>query len=124
MTQSDPRPAVWIGHVTLRTPDVPATRDFMVRIGMRDIAVGEGFAVLELRGGTHLVLLAADEPASGEAYFDLMVDDLEAAHAELRAAGLAPSEIAAGRIHRSFSLPSPSGHTLKFNSTHVSDRPV
>jgi hypothetical protein len=96
----------------------------MRALGMRDIAHGDGFAVLELRGGTHLVLLPADAPASGEAYFDLMVEDVDATHAELRSKGLEPSEIEAGTIHSSFTLASPSGHTIKFNSTHVSDLPV
>jgi hypothetical protein len=96
----------------------------MLGLGMRPIAQGEGFAVLELRGGTHLVLLPAPEPASGAAYFDLMVEDLDAAHADLRARGFDPSEIQPGGIHRSFSVRSPSGHTLQFNSSHVSDQPV
>jgi catechol 2,3-dioxygenase-like lactoylglutathione lyase family enzyme len=65
---------VWIGHVLLNTPDIPATREFMLALGMRDIAHGEGYAVLELRGGTHLLLLPGDAVAEGEASFDLMVD--------------------------------------------------
>lgn len=120
----DERPAVWVGHITLPTPDVAATREFMVELGMRPIAQGDDFAVLELRGGTHLVVLAAPEPAPGPAYFDLMVDDLEATHARLRSRGLGPSPIEAGRIHRSFEVVAPSGHTIVFNSSHVSDRPV
>ena len=66
----------------------------------------------------------AQEPAVGEAYFDLMVEDLEVTHQQLCSKGLSPSAIAEGRIHSSFPLASPSGHTLKFNSTHVSDQPV
>ncbi len=124
MPEQDERPGVWVGHVSLKTPDVPATRDFMVQIGMRPIAQGEGYAVLELRGGTHLVVLRADEPQSGTAYFDLMVDDVDAAHARLRELGLCPSEIERGRIHDSFTLTAPSGHTLTFNSSHVSSLPV
>lgn len=123
-TGSDERPAVWVGHVSLSTPDVAATRAFMVALGMRPIAEGDDFAVLELRGGTHLVLLESEEPATGEAYFDLMVDDLEATRARLASLGMDPSPVEGGRIHRSFSVVSPSGHTIKFNSTHVSDRPV
>jgi hypothetical protein len=96
----------------------------MVQLGMRPIAEGEDFAVLELRGGTHLVLLPASEPASGSAGFDLMVDHLEVTHARLQALGLVPSEIRSGRIHRSFTVTSPSGHTITFNSSHVSDKPV
>jgi catechol 2,3-dioxygenase-like lactoylglutathione lyase family enzyme len=124
MPPQDERPGVWIGHVTLTTQDLPATRDFMLQLGMRPIAEGDDFAVLELRGGTHLVLLPSKELGSGTAYFDLMVDDLEATHKRLLALGFAPSEIESGRIHRSFSVLAPSGHTINFNSSHVSDRPV
>ena len=120
----DERPHVWVGHVTLPTRDLPATRDFMVQLGMRPIAQGDDFAVLELRGGTHLVLLPSVEPTSGSAYFDLMVDDLDATHDNLRTLGLAPSEIQSGRIHRSFTIDAPSGHTITLNSSHVSDKPV
>lgn len=124
MPPSDPRPRVWVGHVTLPTPDLAATHDFMVQLGMRPIAQGDDFAVLELRGGTHLVLLPSAACASGSAYFDLMVDDLDAARDQLRARGLAPSEIQTGAIHRSFTVRAPSGHTLTFNSSHVSKEPV
>jgi len=124
MSSADPRPPVWVGHVTLPTPDLPSTHEFMKTLGLREIVQGEGFAVLELRGGTHLVLVPADEPASGDCYFDLMVDDLAATHARLRAAGLSPSAIEEGTIHSSFDVDSPSGHRIRFNSTHVSDLPV
>jgi catechol 2,3-dioxygenase-like lactoylglutathione lyase family enzyme len=120
----DERPGVWVGHVSLGTRDLPATRDFMVKLGMRPIAEGDDFAVLELRGGTHLVLLPGGEPASGPAYFDLMVDDLDASHERLLSLGFEPSEIRSGRVHRSFTVVAPSGHTITFNSSHVSERPV
>jgi len=120
----DERPPVWIGHVVLRTPAVAETRAFMEQLGLRPIAGDDGFGVLELRGGTHLVVLHADEPSGGDAGFDLMVEDLDATHARLDAEGLAPTTIENGRIHRSFTVRSPSGHTLRFNSSHVSDRPV
>ena len=124
MSMQGGRPEVWIGHVTLATPDIPGTRDFMLALGMRSIADGDDFAVLELRGGTHLLLLPADELASGAAYFDLMVDDLEATHQKLHSMGLAPSPIEKGRIHGSFTVSAPTGHTITFNSSHVSDQPV
>jgi catechol 2,3-dioxygenase-like lactoylglutathione lyase family enzyme len=120
----DERPGVWVGHVALETPDVKRTCDFMVQLGMRSIVERDDFAVLELRGGTHLVLTRSDERASGTAYFDLMVDDLDATRERLRALDHVPSEIESGKIHRSFTVRSPSGHTFKFNSSHVSDKPV
>lgn len=126
MTAQDDRPGVWVGHVVLTTPDIPATRAFMLEIGMRPIAEGDGFAVLELRGGTHLVLLPAEDDAArpGAAEFDLMVDDLERTRAHLEARGFAPSPLREGRVHRSFRVRAPSGHEITFNSSHVSDRPV
>ncbi len=124
MSPKDERPNVWVGHVALPTPDIPKTRDFMVQLGMRPIADGDDFAVLELRGGTHLVLTPTDQPASGPAYFDLMVDDLDAAHEQYAALGFALTEIQPGQIHRSFEVQVPSGHVVKFNSSHVSDKPV
>ena len=120
----DERPAVWVGHVSLPTRSVSETREFMIGLGMRPIAQGDDFAVLELRGGTHLVLLRSEDFTPGPAPFDLMVEDLDAVHQRFRAQGLAPSEIEVGRIHRSFRITSPCGHTIVFNSSHVSDLPV
>ena len=124
MTADDPRPGVWIGHAVLPTPDIEATEAFMVGVGMRPIERGDGFAVLELRGGTHLVLVPGEAVDDEPADFDLMVDDLDATHAAFVEDGLAPSKIERQTIHDSFSLRAPSGHVISFNSTHVSDRPV
>lgn len=121
---ADERPPVWIGHVTMATPDVAASQGFMVALGLRPIADGDGFAVLELRGGTHLVLLRSDDPQTGRAPFDLMVEDLDATRERLAASGLEPSRIEEGRIHRSFTVTDPSGQEVLFNSSHVSGRPV
>jgi catechol 2,3-dioxygenase-like lactoylglutathione lyase family enzyme len=120
----DERPPVWVGHVTLTTDEIPKNHDFLLRLGMRPIQQGEDFAVLELRGGTHLVLIRSDDATPGPAGFDLMVEDIETTRERLRAAQIEMSEIAEGKIHRSFSVTSPSGHTIQFNSSHVSDRPV
>ncbi len=120
----DERPGVWVGHVTLPTSDVKLTCAFMVELGMRSLVEGDDFAVLELRGGTHLVLTTSDGSEAGAASFDLMVDDLDATHERLRALDHCPSAIEPGRIHSSFTVSAPSGHTIKFNSSHVSDKPV
>lgn len=118
------RPPVWIGHVTLATDRLTESSGFMRRIGMRPIADGDDFAVFELRGGTHLVLLRRDGVEPGPAAFDLMVDDLDATHRRFTGMGLAPSPIERGRIHDSFRVREPAGHEIRFNSSHVSDRPV
>ena len=121
---ADPRPPVWVGHISLTTDRLSESHRFMVDLGMRPIAKGDDFAVLELRAGTHLVLVARDAVEPGAAPFDLMVEDLDATHRRLSGLGMSPSEISEGRIHRSFSVADPSGQVITFNSSHVSDRPV
>lgn len=118
------RPPVWVGHVTLASCRLDESWDFMQKLGMRPIFRGDEVGVLELRGGTHLVLLPTEQPGSGPAPFDLMVEDLDATHAQLAELGLAPSAIERGDIHDSFTVRDPSGHDVVFNSTHVSDQPV
>ena len=120
----DPRPAVWIGHVTLSTPEIEKTSDFLVRIGMRPIEQLENVAIFELRGGTHLVLLQSDDAKAAPAGFDLMVDDIDATRNRFREQGIAMSDLQENEIHRSFTVTSPAGHEICFNSSHVSDLPV
>lgn len=122
----DPRPDVWIGHVVLGVPDVKATADFMVKLGMRPLDLEERIAILELRGGTHLILLPGELPVEegASAPFDLMVDDLEPARKRYADLGLGPSEVQSNRNHRFFTLVEPGGHKVTVNSTHVSDQPV
>jgi hypothetical protein len=108
----------------MTTDRLAASHDFMVALGMRSLLLGDDVAVLELRAGTHLVLQRRDQIEPDEAPFDLMVEDLAATHARLAAQDLEPSPIAEGRIHDSFTVRDPCGHVVKFNSSHVSNRPV
>ena len=124
MEQPDARPPVWVGHIRLTTDRLAESYDFMVALGMRPIVKGDDFAILELRAGTHLLLLEKPEIQPGVAPFDLMVEDLDATHARLSELGLSPSELTEGRIHRSFTVRDPSGHVVTFNSSHVSAEPV
>ncbi len=121
---TDERPPVWVGHISLDTDRLAESEAFMQQIGMRSVASFEHIAILELRGGTHLLLIRKDSMTPGESSFDLMVEDIEKTHAEFLGKGLEPSEIESGRIHQSFFLRDPAGNTIKFNSTHVSDLPV
>jgi catechol 2,3-dioxygenase-like lactoylglutathione lyase family enzyme len=114
-----------VGHVILPVPDVGKSREFFARLGMRDLRIDGPVAILELRGGTHLILVPGDEPeADAEAPFDLMVDDLDASHRRFRSDGLNPSDISEGPFHRAFTLATPSGHRVTVNSSHVSGEPV
>ena len=120
---SKQRPDLWIGHVTLATPVLEDTAAFMRQIGLRPIfADDEGeVAVLELRGGTHIVLLADGDAGAGEASFDLMVEDVDATHARFLSQGLTVSDIERGSIHDSFYVTEPGGQRIQVNSSHVPD---
>jgi catechol 2,3-dioxygenase-like lactoylglutathione lyase family enzyme len=124
MSDTDLRPPLWVGHIQLSTSKLPESYAFMQALGMRPLVEQEGFGILELRAGTHLILQPSEEPNEGLAGFDLMVEDIDATHARLVEAGVSPSEIEPGNIHRAFTVQDPGGARIKFNSTHASDHPV
>ena len=102
----------------LTVSDVDRAADFYVTIGMREIERNAQVAIMELRGGTHLVLPAAPV-TPGDVPFDLMVEDLAATHRAWTEQGLAPGEITSDRIHDSFVVTDPDGHRLTISSSHV-----
>ena len=125
MKQKDLRPPVWIGHVVLETDRLEESAEFMRKLGMRPIVQREEVAVLELRGGTHLVLIAKPEITSGEAPFDLMVEDLRENHRRFAELGLAPTAIErVSPEHEGFKIREPAGHVITFYSNHASGEPV
>ena len=103
--QTDPRPPVWVGHITMNTPTLKESTAAMLQVGMRPIVENENIAVLELRGGTHIVLRQDEGTEPIDTEFDFMVEDVDATHAEYAAKGLSVSEIRRGRA---FTTPSPS----------------
>ena len=121
---TEQRPPVWIGHVAMYSTKVAESCEFMQRIGMRLVTTGDNFALLELRGGTHLVITGDSESTLIKGSFDLMVEDLDASHTQFTQSGLEPGEIERGEIHDSFEILEPGGTKILFNSTHVGDLPV
>lgn len=123
---TDERPRLAVGHVSLEVEDVGDAYEFFVRHGMRDIFKGDDFGVLELRGGTHLVLSRSKErvEAGRKAPFDLMVDDIDAACAEFTNAGVSATDIKRGRIHDTFHIEGPGGYRFAVTSSHAGDRAV
>jgi hypothetical protein len=122
----DQRPPVAVGHVRLNVVDVGAAARWLETAGLRPIVTMEALAVLELRGGTHVVVRHAEQPPApgAGAPFDLMVDDVDAAHRDYAGKGLSPSPIRRGRIHDSFELPGPDGWIFTVNSSHASGKPI
>jgi len=114
----DERPSVWVGHVVLSVSDIGRSVQWWTGIGMREIERNEHVAVLELRGGTHLVLVPGP-PNTGDAPFDLMVDDLDATHDAWADLGVDVGDIERGRIHNVFTATDPDGYVVTVNSSHV-----
>src|SRR5215469_2304821 len=123
---TDQRPPVAVGHVRLNVTDVGAAARWLESVGLRPIVTMDDLAVLELRGGTHVVVRRAEQPpAPGTgAPFDLMVDDIEATHCNYAGKRLSPSPIRRGRIHDSFDLAGPDGWAFTINSSHASGKPI
>src|SRR4029078_8987241 len=110
----DLRPPVAVGHVRIQVRDVGAAARWFETVGLRPIVTRDEIAVLELRGGTHVVVRQAEQPIApgAAAPFDMMVDDIDAAHRSCSEKELSPSAIQRGRIHDSFELPGPDGWTF------------
>jgi hypothetical protein len=125
-TVTDQRPPVAVGHVRLPCADVTAAARWLETAGLRPIVKMDELAVLELRGGTHVVVRKTEQPAvpGTAAPFDLMVDDVDATHRDYTEKGLLPMPIKRGRIHDSFEVPGPDGWLFTINSSHASDKPV
>src|SRR3954470_4837097 len=125
-TGTDLRPPVAVGHVRIQVRDVGAAARWLETVGLRPIVTRDELAVLELRGGTHVVVrqvVLAPAPGAGPP-FVLMVDDVDAAHRDYAEKGLSPSPIRRGRIHDSFDLPGPDGWIFTVNSSHASGQPI
>ena len=123
---TDDRPPAAIGHVRFNVTDVEGATHWLATAGLRTIVSHSDFAVLELRGGTHLVIRQAERPPEPRAAapFDLMFDDLEATHRSFEERGLSPSSIRRGRIHDSFEVVGPDGWVFTINSSHASGQPI
>jgi len=125
---SGDRPPVAIGHVSLRVADVERAAAFYVELGLRPVLANDGMAILELRGGTHLMLFKAKRaPRTGSVgSFDFMVDEVEALRARLTRAGVETSAPARDELsgHVWFEASDPDGHRLRIYSDHTEGRAV
>ena len=106
MESGDSRPSIAIGHVTLRVADVVRAAAFYADLGLRPVMQSPSMAILELRGGTHLMLFKAKRApkVGGVRSFDFMVDEVETLRARLARSGVDATEPAEDEVsgHRWF----------------------
>ncbi len=124
--KKDQRPAVAIGHVEHQVSDVSKAVAWYESLGVRRIFEQRDFAVMEVRGGTHIILAGSRKriAAGTAAPFDFIVDDVDAARNECIGKGMNPGRMKRGSIHDSFELTDPSGYRLRILSSHASGLPV
>lgn len=121
---ADERPALWVGHIAIATHDILRSFAFYRDLGLRAVHEPRGtdpIAELEMRGGTHLVLVL-DPTAKIDgrpAPVDFMADDLDALHDTMESAGTEVSAIAR-EGHASFTFRDPDGWVVTVNDSHVS----
>ena len=122
------RPPVAVGHVHLPVKNVPTTSAFLQELGLRAVFENkkQTFAVLELRGGTHLIIEKSRKRTKegAQAPVDFMVDDVKKARTQYAKMGMKPTRIKTGTIHSSFFIPGPDGWSFKITSSHTRGRPV
>ncbi|MDK4701281.1 VOC family protein [Rhizobium sp. CNPSo 4062] len=138
-------PAAALGHFVMKVENIGASYQFYIGLGLRPFGTFPGLAVVEMRGGTHLLLFQKDDDQvstlqnshngqrpdfSGEK-IDLMIAghakaDLEHYRVSLIDKGYSPSTIADSELygHHYFSLQDPDGNGISFYTSHSGDEPV
>lgn len=138
-------PAAAFGHFVMKVNDVNCSYQFYTKFGLRPIGIFSDVAIIELRGGTHILLFnKSDElPLSlspshlgqrgdfSNERLDLMIDsksksDLELYRATLVESGLSVSEIAPDQFfgHYYFHLADPDGNGITVYTSHTGELPV
>jgi catechol 2,3-dioxygenase-like lactoylglutathione lyase family enzyme len=132
MSNTVDKPQVAVGHVSLSVSDIDASYKFYVDAGLRPFAKDKEIAILEMAGGTHLILFPRGGGDEGSARsLDLMIagrtlEELEGYRARLVASGVAASPIPQQKYfgHYRFSAADPDGHEITVFTSHASDLPV
>jgi catechol-2,3-dioxygenase len=129
-----------VAHLVFKVADLNSSCQFYSNLGLPPFATDEKVAIIELRGGTHLLLLSVDEPAgediaeslTGQFHkrfseqFDLMIegkglDELKKYRSELISRGIAAGEIPDETFfgHHLFCLKDPNGNGITIYTSHA-----
>jgi catechol-2,3-dioxygenase len=128
-----------VAHLVLKVADLKSSCQFYSNLGIPPFAVDDEGAIIELRGGTHLILLPANQLAgqaiaeslTGQFHerfserFDLMIkgkglDDLKQYRLELISRGVAAGEIPDETYygHHLFCIKDPDGNGITVYTSH------
>jgi catechol-2,3-dioxygenase len=128
-----------VAHLVFKVADLKSSCEFYSNLGLPPFAIDEEVAIIELRGGTHLLLfevgLAGEEVAesvTGQFHeqlserFDLMIkgrglNDLKKYRLELISRGIAAGEIPDETFlgHHLFCIKDPDGNGITIYTSHA-----
>ena len=129
-----------VAHLVLKVADLKSSCQFYSKLGLPPFATDDKVAIIELRGGTHLLLLSVEEPAGEEIaesltgqfhkrfseQFDLMIegkslDELKKYRSELISRGIAAGEIPDEAVfgHYLFCIKDPDGNGITIYTSHA-----
>ena len=133
-------PGLAVAHLVFNVADLKSSCQFYLNLGLPPFAIDEKVAIIELRGGTHLLLLEVDELAgegiaeslTGQFHkrfseqFDLMIkgkglDELKKYRSELINRGIAAGEIPVEAVfgHYLFCVKDPDGNGITIYTSHA-----
>ena len=129
-----------VAHLVFKVADLRSSCDFYSNLGLPPFYIEEKVAIIELRGGTHLVLLSVDESAGEDVaesltgqfhkrfseQFDLMIkgkslDELKKYRLELISRGIPAGEIPDETFfgHYLFCIKDPDGNGITIYTSHA-----
>ena len=129
-----------VAHLVFKVADLKRSCEFYSNLGIPPFAIDGKVALIELRGGTHLLLLEVDQMAGGDVaesvtgqfhkrfseQFDLMikgkgVNELKKYRSELISRGIAAGEIPDETFfgHHLFCIKDPDGNGITIYTSHA-----
>jgi len=129
-----------VAHLVFKVADLKSSCHFYANLGIPPFAIDDNVAIIELRGGTHLLLLEVDklagedvaESLTGQFHkrfseqFDLMIkgkglNELKKYRLELISRGIAAGEIPDESFfgHHLFCIKDPDGNGITIYSSHA-----
>src|SRR5580700_10349310 len=129
-----------VAHLVFKVADLKSSCEFYSNLGLPPFTIDEEAAIIELRGGTHLILLEVDQLAgegvaqslTGQFHktfseqFDLMIkgkglNELKKYRLELISRGIAAGEIPDEAVfgHHLFCVKDPDGNGITIYTSHA-----
>jgi len=133
-------PELAVAHLVFKVADLKSSCQFYSNLGIPPFAIDQESAIIELRGGTHLILLSVDQQAgegvaeslTGQFHkrfseqFDLMIkgkglDELKKYRLELISRGIPAGEIPDEAVfgHYLFCIKDPDGNGITIYTSHA-----